>query len=155
MAKIEELSAAEFEKFRRCSKVDMYAARGLGKSTTAVDGFVELFSTLLQKAGIDTDTFELERWLDCYYQLRYDAEKEADLARFVAEQIKTAHKLEPVVPRVKCTCGPAVEDKEDEAAEKPRAIVGVRFSEEDVQELGHAGKLLAELVMKRFLKGEV
>ena len=101
MTKSEILNREELEKFMKKSKVDIFAQRGLGKVTTAVDGFVELFSALLYKAGIDVGGLELERWLDCYYQLRYEAEREADLAKFVAEQIKSADKLEPVVPNVK------------------------------------------------------
>lgn len=87
------------EDFMQKSKVDIWAQRGLGKSITAVDGFVEMFSVLLCKAGIDVNSLELERWLDCYYQLRYEAEKGADLARFVAQQMETEAKLEPIVPK--------------------------------------------------------
>ena len=149
MANTEGFSKEELEKYMAKSKVDMYAQRGLGKMVTAVDGFIEMFSALLVKAGIDVDNFELERWLDTYYQLRYAAEREADLARFVAQQVKTADELRPVVPKVRCNIGPGVEDKEEKAKEL-RLDMKAAVSHDTILELGAAGKMLIDTIMKRF-----
>ena len=88
------------EQFKRKSKVDSFAARGLGKSDTAVEAFVEMFSSVLYREDMDVPTAELERWLDAYYQLRYEAEREADTAKFVADGCKPKGRLEPIVPKV-------------------------------------------------------
>lgn len=88
------------EQFIRKSKVDAWAKHGLGKSVTAVEGYVELFSAFLYKLGVDVGACELERWLDTYYQLRYEAEREADMAKFVAEGCKVEGRLEPIVPKI-------------------------------------------------------
>ena len=151
MTKSEILSREELEKFMKKSKVDIFAQRGLGKVTTAVDGFVELFSALLYKAGIDVGGLELERWLDCYYQLRYEAEREADLAKFVAEQIKSADKLEPVVPKLRFTTGPAIEDRDDDG-EKPVTKIAIKAAGDvDCKRLTSlAAQAIADTILKRF-----
>lgn len=93
------------EKFKQKSKVECWAKRGLGKKTTAVEGFVEMLSAVLCREGVEVPPTELERWLDCYYQLRYEAEKEADMAKFVAEGCKVDGRLEPIRPRTKAAKG--------------------------------------------------
>lgn len=79
------------------SSVEAWAAKGIGKPQTAVDGFVEMFSALLYKEDCEVPTTELERWLDAYYQLRVAAEKQYDAAKFMAEH---SGDFEPVVPKV-------------------------------------------------------
>lgn len=88
------------EKYKQKSKVECWAKRGLGKKTTAVEGFVEMFSSVLYREGVEVPPSELERWLDCYYQIRYEAEKEADMASFVAQGCKLDGRLEPIRPKV-------------------------------------------------------
>ena len=153
MADTKTLGILDCEKFKRHSKIEGYAKRGLGKAITAVDGFVELLTTTLNKAGIDADNFEVERWLDCYYQLRYEAEREADLARFVAEQMKNADKLEPIVPKLKCNIGPSVEDREEETEQVKVTAKGC-ISELDFEALSAAAKELAKVVKVSFMKVE-
>lgn len=164
------------EDFMQKSKVDIWAQRGLGKSITAVDGFVEMFSVLLCKAGIDVNSLELERWLDCYYQLRYEAEKGADLARFVAQQMETEAKLEPIVPKPSkpakdigkarfegtmaglmlgailsgagFSCGPEVKDSDEK--QDLSANIKALLSEQEYDKLSPAGKAFAEAVSKKF-----
>lgn len=88
------------EKFRQKSKDELWAKRGLGMTSTAVDGWMEMFSAFLTKLGLDIGPLELERWMDTYYQLRFTAEREADMARFMANNCKVDGVLEPVVPKI-------------------------------------------------------
>lgn len=88
------------EKFRQKSKDELWAKRGLGMTSTAVDGWMELFSAFLTKLGCDIGPLELERWMDTYYQLRFTAEREADIAKFMARGCEIQGRLEPVVPKI-------------------------------------------------------
>ena len=83
MAEKNNIEAAE--KLKRRSNVDRWAERGLGKAVTAVEGFVEMMSDMLYREGCEVPCSELERWLDAYYQLRVEAEKEAELVRLAAD----------------------------------------------------------------------
>lgn len=132
------------EDFMQRSSVEAWAAKGIGTAQTAVEGFLEMFSALLYREDSAVPTTELAKWLDAYYQLRVNAEKQAEIGKFCAEQSVT---LEPVVPETvikfrgkpvedpwtamvcgvmlgaafgnkRCTCGKGVEDPDEkEAAE--------------------------------------
>lgn len=134
------------EKFKQKSKDELWAKRGLGMTSTAVDGWMELFSAFLTKLGCDIGPLELERWMDTYYQLRFTAEREADIAKFMASGCEIQGRLEPIVPKIDkvkvshkadaevvakaiinaifkggCQCGPEVKDQ-DEKEEKPKGV---------------------------------
>ena len=134
------------EKFKQKSKDELWAKRGLGMTSTAVDGWMELFSAFLTKLGCDIGPLELERWMDTYYQLRFTAEREAEIAKFMASGCEIQGRLEPVVPKIDkvkvadketarlaaeaivravfkagCQCGPEVKDR-DEKEEKPKGV---------------------------------
>ena len=141
-----KLPEFDLEKFKRKSKDELWASRGLGMTATAVDGWMEMFSAFLTKLGCDVGPLELERWMDAYYQLRYEAEREADLAKCLASNCKVDGVLEPIVPKIdkikvadketarlaaeaivkavfkgSCQCGPEVKDP-DEREAKPEGI---------------------------------
>ena len=105
------------------------------------------------KPSINTDSMEVERWLDCYYQLRYEAEREEDVAKFVEQQIKNADKLEPIVPKLKCNIGPSVEDREEETEQVKVTVKGC-ISDLDFEALSAAAKELAKVVKVSFMKVE-
>ena len=133
------------EKFRQKSKDELWAKRGLGMTSTAVDGWMEMFSAFLTKLGCDIGPLELERWMDTYYQLRFTAEREADIARFMANNCKVGGVLEPVVPKInkvkvadketarlaaeaivkavfqgRCQFGPEIKDPDEKEEAKPK-----------------------------------
>lgn len=85
------------EDFMQRSSVDAWAAKGIGSAQTAVEGFLEMFSALPYREGSEVPAPELARWLDAYYQLRVNAEKQAEIGKFCAEQGVT---LEPIAPKV-------------------------------------------------------
>lgn len=138
-----KLPEFDAKKFKQKSKDELWAQRGLGMTATAVDGWMEMFSAFLTKLGCDIGPLELERWMDTYYQLRFTAEREADMASFMAHNCEIQGRLEPVVPKIDkvkvpnkadaelvgkaiisaiykgCRCGPEVRDK-DEKEEKPK-----------------------------------
>lgn len=139
-SKSEKLPEFDLDKFKRKSKDELWASRGLGMTATAVDGWMEMFSAFLTKLGCEIGPLELERWMDTYYQLRYEAEREADMAKSMVRQSK----LEPIVPKIDkvkvpnkadaelvgkaivnaifkggCHCGPEIRDS-DEKEDKPR-----------------------------------
>lgn len=100
-----EKAAEAAEKLKRRSNVDRWAERGLGNAVTAVEGFVEMMSDMLYREGCEVPCSELERWLDAYYQLRVEAEKEAELVKF-ASDTKLNFKpisIEPKERKAKCS----------------------------------------------------
>ena len=100
-----EKAAEATEKLKRRSNVDKWAERGLGNAVTAVEGFVEMMSDMLYREGCEVPCSELERWLDAYYQLRVEAEKEAELVKFAADT-KLNFKpisIEPREHKAKCS----------------------------------------------------
>lgn len=141
-----KLPKFDLNQFKKKSKDELWAARGLGMSATAVDGWMEMFSAFLIKLGCDVGPLELERWMDTYYQLRYEAEREADTAKFLARNCEVQGWLEPVVPKINkikvadkadaravaeaivntifkgCQCGPEVKDHDDPKDEKPKGV---------------------------------
>ena len=146
--KSENFKLPEFDvkQFKQKSKDELWAQRGLGMSATAVDGWIEMFSAFLTKLGCDIGPLELERWMDTYYQLRYEAEREAEIAKFMASGCEIQGRLEPVVPKIDkvkvadketarlaaeaivravfkagCRCGPEIKDP-DEKEEKPKGV---------------------------------
>lgn len=146
-----KLPEFDVDKFKRKSKDQLWASRGLGMTATAVDGWMEMFSAFLTKLGCDIGPLELERWMDTYYQLRYEAEREADLAKFLASNCKVDGVLEPIVPKIDkikvadketarlaaeaivravfkggCQCGPEVKDPDEREKLSPRAYAGAR-----------------------------
>lgn len=139
-----KLPEFDIEKFKRKSKDQLWASRGLGMTATAVDGWMEMFSAFLTQLGLDIGPLELERWMDTYYQLRYEAEREAELAKFFASNCKIDGALEPIEPKIDkvkvankgdaevvakaiinaifkggCHCGPEIKDQDEKEA-KPR-----------------------------------
>ena len=178
MAEVKSKRSAD--EFLRKSSVEAWAAKGIGKPQTAVDGFVEMFSALLYKEGCEVPTTELERWLDAYYQLRVAAEKQYDAAKFMAEH---SGDFEPVVPKVEvkkarrngfdfpdglfwipllallfgggpashpCMCGDEVKDRDEKEEPRPDKDEG----KDEFYALSPMGKAFAQHIAKAF-KSEV
>ena len=159
------------EDFMQRSSVEAWAAKGIGTAQTAVEGFLEMFSAVLYKEDCEVPVPELARWLDAYYQLRVNAEKQAEIGKFCAEQSVT---LEPVVPETvikfrgkpvedpwtamvcgvmlgaafgnkRCTCGKGVEDPDEKEAAETKDE-----GKDEFYKLSPMGEFMAKVIAGKF-----